>query len=157
MDTSIRDQGIDHQALAQLRENDRFPSAWNPRRLWLYALDGIFSFSVLPLKVWTLLGLVISLLSLIYAFYRLTITLVFGIDVPGWTTLVVAQAGFGARAAQNRLRGLAALLHRFSPSGFWRRDRRCCEQSEPTKAAEQKSACHCWGVRDISKLERKSL
>ena len=65
-------------------------SAWNPRRLWLYALDGIFSFSVLPLKVWTLLGLVISLLSLIYAFYRLTITLVFGIDVPGWTTLVVA-------------------------------------------------------------------
>ena len=103
------------QALTELRENDRFSkglypwtgfrsvnipylrpprssgtSAWNPRRLWLYALDGIFSFSVLPLKVWTLLGLVISLLSLIYAFYRLTITLVFGIDVPGWTTLVVA-------------------------------------------------------------------
>ena len=103
------------RALTELRENDRFSkglypwtgfrsvnipylrpprssgmSAWNPRRLWLYALDGIFSFSVLPLKVWTLLGLVISLLSLIYAFYRLTITLVFGIDVPGWTTLVVA-------------------------------------------------------------------
>ena len=103
------------QALTELRENDRFSkglypwtgfrsvnipylrpprssgtSAWNPRQLWLYALDGIFSFSVLPLKVWTLLGLVISLLSLIYAFYRLTITLVFGIDVPGWTTLVVA-------------------------------------------------------------------
>ena len=103
------------RALTELRENDRFSkglypwtgfrsvnipylrpprssgtSAWNPRQLWLYALDGIFSFSVLPLKVWTLLGLVISLLSLIYAFYRLTITLVFGIDVPGWTTLVVA-------------------------------------------------------------------
>ena len=103
------------QALTELRENDRFSkglypwtgfrsvnipylrpprssgtSAWNPRRLWLYALDGIFSFSVLPLKVWTLLGLVISLLSLVYAFYRLTITLLFGIDVPGWTTLVVA-------------------------------------------------------------------
>ena len=102
-------------ALTQLRENDRFSkglypwtgfrsvyipyqrpprssgnSSWNPRRLWLYALDGIFSFSVLPLKFWTLLGLAISLLSLIYAFYELSVTLLFGIDVPGWTTLVVA-------------------------------------------------------------------
>ena len=65
-------------------------SSWKPHRLWLYALDGLFSFSVLPLKFWTLLGVAISLLSLIYAFYELSITLLFGIDVPGWTTLVVA-------------------------------------------------------------------
>ena len=65
-------------------------SSWKPHRLWLYALDGLFSFSVLPLKFWTLLGVVISLLSLIYAFYELSVTLLFGIDVPGWTTLVVA-------------------------------------------------------------------
>ena len=103
------------EALTQLREHDRFSkglypwtgfhsvnipyqrptrssgsSSWKPHRLWLYALDGLFSFSVLPLKFWTLLGVAISLLSLIYAFYELSITLLFGIDVPGWTTLVVA-------------------------------------------------------------------
>ena len=31
-------------------------TSWSPIKLWRYALDGIFSFSVKPLKVWGLIG-----------------------------------------------------------------------------------------------------
>ena len=36
-------------------------------KLWRYALDGIFSFTVKPLKVWGVIGVLISLLSFVYA------------------------------------------------------------------------------------------
>ena len=42
-------------------------SSWNPFKLWNYALDGIFSFSVIPLKVWTFIGISVSTVSLFYA------------------------------------------------------------------------------------------
>lgn len=65
-------------------------SKWNYWKLWNFALDGIISFSLLPLKVWTYLGLVISLLSLFYASYLVLKTLILGIDVPGYASLMVA-------------------------------------------------------------------
>ena len=43
-------------------------SIMEPTKLWRYALDGIFSFSIIPLKVWSLIGLFVSILSL-FAFY----------------------------------------------------------------------------------------
>ncbi len=63
---------------------------WNYWKLWNFALDGIFSFSLVPLKVWSYLGLGISLLSLLYASYLVLRTLIFGIDVPGYASLMVA-------------------------------------------------------------------
>lgn len=65
-------------------------SSWNLRRLWIYALDGIFSFSLVPLRVWTGLGVLISLLSLVYAAVRVVWTLLRGIDVPGYASIIVA-------------------------------------------------------------------
>jgi glycosyltransferase involved in cell wall biosynthesis len=63
---------------------------WNYWKLWNFALGGIFSFSLLPLKVWTYLGSVISLLSLAYAIFLILKTLILGIDVAGYTSLMVA-------------------------------------------------------------------
>ncbi|MFM8293421.1 MAG: glycosyltransferase family 2 protein [Microcystaceae cyanobacterium] len=63
---------------------------WNYWKLWNFALDGIFSFSLVPLKVWSYLGLGISLISLLYASYLVVRTLIFGIDVPGYASLMVA-------------------------------------------------------------------
>lgn len=63
---------------------------WNYWKLWNFALDGIFSFSLLPLKVWTYLGLAISILSLSYASFLILRTLIFGIDVAGYASLMVA-------------------------------------------------------------------
>ena len=65
-------------------------SSWSPIKLWRYALDGIFSFSVKPLKVWGVIGAVISLLSFVYAALIVLRTILFGVDLPGYASLIVA-------------------------------------------------------------------
>ena len=64
-------------------------------RLVSYALDGIFSFSVLPLRIWIGVGTVISLISLVYALVLVISTLQHGIDVPGYASLIVAVLFLG--------------------------------------------------------------
>ena len=70
-------------------------TSWSPRKLWRYALDGIFSFSVKPLKVWGVIGVLISLLSFFYAALIVLRTLLFGIDLPGYASLIVAVLFLG--------------------------------------------------------------
>ena len=53
-------------------------------------MDGIFSFSVRPLKVWGVIGALISLLSFVYAALIVLRTLVLGADLPGYASLIVA-------------------------------------------------------------------
>jgi polyisoprenyl-phosphate glycosyltransferase len=65
--------------------NSKF-AAW---QLWNLALDGITSFSTVPLKIWTYIGMFISLLSFIYANFIIVRTLIFGIDIPGYASLLV--------------------------------------------------------------------
>ena len=55
-----------------------------------FALEGITSFSVLPLRWITACGLTIAAMSLCYAVYILGEVLMTGITTPGWPTLVVA-------------------------------------------------------------------
>ena len=59
------------------------------------ALDGLFSFSSKPLKVWLYLGLVISLLSFSYACYLILRTLILGVDLPGYASIMVAVLFMG--------------------------------------------------------------
>ena len=70
-------------------------SKWSFVKLFRLALNGIFSFSNVPLKIWSLLGVVISLISFIYGIWIVFDTLVFGVDVPGYATIVVAIMFFG--------------------------------------------------------------
>ena len=65
-------------------------SSWSPLKLFKYALDGIFSFSVLPLRIWGILGLSVSVFSLFYALLIILRTFLYGIDVPGYASLIVA-------------------------------------------------------------------
>ena len=65
-------------------------SSWSPVKLFKYALDGIFSFSVLPLRVWGILGLSVSVFSLFYAALIILRTFFYGVDVPGYASLIVA-------------------------------------------------------------------
>lgn len=62
-------------------------SGW---RLWNFALEGITSFSTAPLEVWTYIGATISSLSFLYGLVIVAKTLVFGIDVPGYASLLVS-------------------------------------------------------------------
>ncbi len=70
-------------------------TTWNYWKLWNFALDGITSFSSLPLKVWSYIGLSVSFMSLIYASFLIVRTLIFGIDVPGYASLMVAVLFLG--------------------------------------------------------------
>jgi glycosyltransferase involved in cell wall biosynthesis len=70
-------------------------TSWNYWKLWNFALDGIISFTLIPLKVWSYIGLVISLISLLYASFLVIRTLIFGIDVPGYASIMVAVLFLG--------------------------------------------------------------
>lgn len=70
-------------------------TSWNYWRLWNFALDGITSFSVAPLKVWTYLGLFLSVLAFAYALFLVVRTALAGIDVPGYASLMVAVLFLG--------------------------------------------------------------
>ncbi len=65
-------------------------SRFSAGTLLKFAIDGLVSFSTLPLRVWSYLGLIISVISFIYAAILVFETLVFGIDVPGYPTIVVS-------------------------------------------------------------------
>ncbi|RCJ19903.1 hypothetical protein A6S26_04005 [Nostoc sp. ATCC 43529] len=68
---------------------------WNYWKLWNFAIDGIAAFSLIPLKVWSYLGLTISLISFSYASFLIIRTLLFGIDIPGYASLMVAVLFLG--------------------------------------------------------------
>jgi len=70
-------------------------TTWNYWRLWNFAIDGITSFSFLPLKVWSYVGLVISFLSFLYATFLVIRTLIFGVDLPGYASLMVTVLFLG--------------------------------------------------------------
>lgn len=102
-------------ALCALPERDRFmkglyswvgfrsiavPIELEPRRnghskfsflgLSRLAVTGLTSFSTWPLRMWTGIGMVVAISSILYGAWITLRTLLFGVDVQGWSTLVVA-------------------------------------------------------------------
>jgi glycosyltransferase involved in cell wall biosynthesis len=65
-------------------------SKFNARKLFRFAFDGITSFSTLPLKLWTYVGACVSAFSLITAIWILVQTMMSGVDVPGYASLIVS-------------------------------------------------------------------
>ena len=63
-------------------------SKWNYWRLWNFALDGIFSFSTVLIRIWTYVGAAIASLSFLYALVIVAKTLMLGLDVPGYASLI---------------------------------------------------------------------
>lgn len=81
-------------------EYDRAPrttgsSKFNGWKLWNLALDGITSFSTVPLRVWTYIGGTISLLTLVYAAYLMINYAFNGNPVPGYSSLMVSVLFLG--------------------------------------------------------------
>lgn len=63
-------------------------SNFNMNSLFKYAISGIVSFSVMPLKIATYSGLFFSLISFIYLFIVLFQKIFFTIRIPGYATLI---------------------------------------------------------------------
>jgi len=64
--------------------------------LWNFAMEGFTSFSTAPLKIWTYLGAVGALGTFAYGLFILVRTLIFGVDVPGYASLLVAILFIGS-------------------------------------------------------------
>ncbi|MEE8536270.1 MAG: glycosyltransferase, partial [Kiloniellales bacterium] len=70
-------------------------SKWKYWSLWNFALDGITSSTTLPLRIWTYLGAGVSLAAFAYAAFLILDTLVNGVDVPGYASLMVVVLFLG--------------------------------------------------------------
>jgi len=81
-------------------------SSWSFVRLWRFALDGLFSFSTAPLKIWTYVGAVSALASFVYLAITLIQKVVYGIDVPGYASLLSLLLFFnGLHMISNGIQG----------------------------------------------------
>ncbi len=67
-------------------------SGW---RLWNFALEGITSFSTLPLRSWTYIGLAVAALAFFYGTFIIARTLIFGVVVPGYASMLSLLLFFG--------------------------------------------------------------
>lgn len=83
---------LEYSRSARVAGETKF-SGW---RLWNFALEGITSFSLIPLKIWTYLGVVGAFFAFFYALYIIVRTLVFGVDLPGYASLLVVSLFFGS-------------------------------------------------------------
>ena len=70
-------------------------SGWGYRKLTNLALSGITSFTTLPLRLVGALGLLISFISVFYAFFVIFRTIFSGSPLPGWPTVVIAITFIG--------------------------------------------------------------
>ncbi|NOE35818.1 glycosyltransferase family 2 protein [Ruegeria sp. HKCCD7318] len=63
---------------------------FNYWRLWNFALDGITGFSTVPLRIAGYIGMLTALAAIIYGLFLTMRTLIHGVDVPGYASLMVA-------------------------------------------------------------------
>jgi glycosyltransferase involved in cell wall biosynthesis len=62
---------------------------WNYWKLWNFALEGIFSFSTLPLRIWTYFGFFLAVAAALYIMFIIFRVLILGVDVPGYASTLV--------------------------------------------------------------------
>lgn len=65
-------------------------SSFNGWKLWNLALEGITSFSTVPLRFWSYLGGIISIIALAYSTWIIIKTVLYGSDLPGYPSLFSA-------------------------------------------------------------------
>jgi len=70
-------------------------SSFNGWKLWNFALDGITSFSTVPLRIWLYIGMSISAFSFIFGITIIIKTLIYGIDLPGYASMLTVVLFLG--------------------------------------------------------------
>lgn len=74
---------------------ERGETKFNYWKLWNFALDGVTSFSTMPLRVWTYVGVAIALFAFAYAAVIVAKTLFLGTDVPGYASTLTSVLFLG--------------------------------------------------------------
>src|SRR6185312_16079104 len=79
----------------EVQERAGGKSSWGFMKLTELAITGITTFSDIPLRVWGFIGFIVSFASLVYAIYIVTTTLMYGTDLPGFPSIIVAVMFLG--------------------------------------------------------------
>lgn len=79
----FKQTAVEYDRAARAAGETKYPL----RKMLAFALDGIASFSILPLRAATYLGLLVGLASVLYG-VAAVISFLAGVTVPGWTTIV---------------------------------------------------------------------
>lgn len=77
-------------------ERNAGTTKWNFRKLMNYAIDGIIGFSTAPLRMATYLGGLTGIAAVIYMLVVILQKLIWGIDVPGYATIITLVLLLGA-------------------------------------------------------------
>lgn len=79
------------QKAVPYRRDARFAgeTKWNYWRLWNFAIEGITSFTIAPLKLATYFGIMVALGAFVFGSVIIIKTLLYGNDVPGYPSLMV--------------------------------------------------------------------
>lgn len=64
-------------------------TSWNYLSLFNLAIEGITSFTIAPLRLSTMIGIIVSIIAFIYMCVIITKTIIWGEDVQGFPTLMV--------------------------------------------------------------------
>ncbi|HEY1816683.1 MAG TPA: glycosyltransferase family 2 protein [Kofleriaceae bacterium] len=90
---------------ANVRANDT-RSSWSFFKLWRFALDGLFSFSTAPLKLWTYIGALSAAGAFVYLIITVIQKLFIGIAVSGYASLLIVLLFFnGLLLISNGIQG----------------------------------------------------
>jgi glycosyltransferase involved in cell wall biosynthesis len=90
---------------ANVRANET-RSSWSFFTLWRFALDGLFSFSTAPLKLWTYIGAASAGGAFIYLMITMIQKLFWGIAAPGYASLLIVLLFFnGLLLISNGIQG----------------------------------------------------
>jgi polyisoprenyl-phosphate glycosyltransferase len=65
-------------------------TSWNYAKLLNFAVDAFTGFSIVPLRIGSFVGIAVSLIGFGYALYLFARTLIYGVDVPGYASIMVA-------------------------------------------------------------------
>ena len=88
--------GFSHTTVEYQRaERHAGVTKWKYWKLCNFAVDGITSFTTVPLRIWTYFGAFIAFLAFVFAVALVIRTLAFGVDTPGYASLMVVILGLG--------------------------------------------------------------
>ena len=88
--------GFSQKAVDYIRD-PRFAgeTKWNYWRLWNFALEGITSFTIVPLKFATYIGLLVAIISFGFGAYILLDSILYGNRVKGYPSIMVVVSFLG--------------------------------------------------------------
>jgi len=87
----FRSKGIEFERTSRAQGETK----WSWFKLIAFAISGIFSFSAWPLRIWSMMGGLVALLSFFYGTFLVVRTLFLGVDVPGYASIIVSVLFIG--------------------------------------------------------------